>query len=190
MRALQHRKRLRAERGGCGVIEIVHDGFRIYSRAVAKTPAIVRCEAAGVRCVAHEYSHEVNEVGFGLEAAQKLQLDPDQVFKTLVTSVDGQLTVAVVPVSGSLDLKALAVAAGGKKAELADSALAERKTGYIVGGISPIGQKTALPTFVDETAQLYDTVFASGGARGLDLELAPDDLISLTDGQYAAIAKP
>lgn len=156
---------------------------------MAKTPAIARCEAAGVPYVAHEYSHEVNEIGFGLEAALKLQLDPEQVFKTLVTSIDGQLTVAVVPVSGSLDLKALATAAGGKKAELADPTLAERKTGYIVGGISPIGQKTLLPTFIDETAQLYDTVFISGGARGLDIELAPTDLLTLTDGVYAAIGK-
>lgn len=157
---------------------------------MAKTPAIVRCDAAGVWFRAHEYSHESNDVGFGLEAAQKLELDPDQVFKTLVTSVDGQLTVAVVPVSGMLDLKLLAAAMGGKKAELADPTLAERKTGYIVGGISPIGQKTALPTVIDETAQLYDTVFVSGGARGLDLELAPSDLLAVTDGRYAAIAKP
>lgn len=157
---------------------------------MAKTPAIARCEAASVWFAVHEYTHDPSERSFGQEAAEQLALDPEQVFKTLVTSVDGVLVVAVVPVSGSLDLKALAHAVGGKKADLADPKLAERKTGYIVGGISPIGQKTALETWIDETAQLFDTVFVSAGARGIDIELRPDDLCLLTGGQYAAIAKP
>lgn len=157
---------------------------------MAKTPAVVRCEAAGITFRTHEYHHDPNERSFGIEAATQLGLDPDRVFKTLVAEVDGRLAVAVVPVSGSLDLKALAAALGAKKAGMAEPVLAERKTGYIVGGISPIGQKTALPTVIDETAQLADTVFVSGGARGLDLELAPQDLLALTHGRYAPIAKP
>lgn len=156
---------------------------------MAKTPAMLRLSSLGISFTVHEYQHETSERSFGLEAADKLGLDRDRVFKTLVASVDGQLAVAVVPVSGSLDLKALATVLSAKKAELADPQLAERKTGYIVGGISPIGQKSALPTVIDETAQLFDTVFVSGGARGLDLELAPADLIRATNGQFAAIAK-
>ena len=125
-----------------------------------------------------------------LEAAAALQLDPEQVFKTLLADVDGRLVVGIVPVTGKLDLKALATAVGGKRAEMADPKLAERRTGYVVGGISPIGQKTAHPTVLDETAELYDTIFVSGGRRGLDLELAPADLVRITDATVAAIAKP
>lgn len=157
---------------------------------MAKTPAIVACENAGVSFAVHDYHHDPSERSFGREAATELGLDPDRVFKTLVASLDGSLVVAIVPVSGSLDLKALASALGGKKAELADPKLAERKTGYVVGGISPIGQKTALPTCIDETAQLFDTVFVSAGARGRDLELSPADLLRLTTGRFAPIAKP
>jgi Cys-tRNA(Pro)/Cys-tRNA(Cys) deacylase len=111
------------------------------------------------------------------------------VFKTLLADVDGRLVVGIVPVSGKLDLKALATAAGGKKAAMADAALAERRTGYIVGGISPIGQKTRHDTVLDETAELWDTVFVSGGRRGLDLELTPADLIRATSAVVADIAR-
>jgi Cys-tRNA(Pro)/Cys-tRNA(Cys) deacylase len=111
------------------------------------------------------------------------------VFKTLLADVDGALVVGIVPVTGKLDLKALAAAAGGKKAVMADPALAERRTGYIVGGISPIGQKTRHATVLDETAELWDTVFVSGGRRGLDLELAPADLIRATHAIVADIAR-
>jgi Cys-tRNA(Pro)/Cys-tRNA(Cys) deacylase len=111
------------------------------------------------------------------------------VFKTLMTAVDGTLTVAVVPVTGKLDLKALAAAVDGKKAVMADPAAAERATGYVVGGISPLGQKTAHPTVLDETIWLFDTVYVSGGRRGLDVELAPDDLVRMTSATVAAIAR-
>jgi Cys-tRNA(Pro)/Cys-tRNA(Cys) deacylase len=111
------------------------------------------------------------------------------VFKTLVADVDGRLVVAIVPVTGRLDLGALAAAVGGKRASLADPAVAQRKTGYVVGGISPIGQKSRLKTVLDETAELFDTVFVSGGKRGFDLQLAPSDLIAVTAAAVAAIAR-
>ena len=123
------------------------------------------------------------------QAAEKLGLDPDRVFKTLLATVDGALAVGIVPVAMQLDLKALAHALGGKRAEMADPSLAERKTGYVVGGISPIGQKTPLPTVLDESAILCETIYVSGGRRGLDLELAPDDLLDVTSGRYAPIAR-
>ncbi|MET0433072.1 MAG: Cys-tRNA(Pro) deacylase [Cellulomonas sp.] len=158
--------------------------------APSGTPALVALAAAGVPHTAHAYDHDPRStVGYGLEAAEVLGIDPEQVYKTLMASVDGALTVAVVPVAGKLDLKALAHAVGGKKAVMADPAAAERATGYVVGGISPLGQKTAHPTVVDETVQLFDTVFVSGGRRGLDVELAPDDLIRLTSATVADIAR-
>jgi Cys-tRNA(Pro)/Cys-tRNA(Cys) deacylase len=128
-------------------------------------------------------------MSFGLEAAQALGVEPDRVFKTLLADVDGALVVGVVPVTGMLDLKALAAAIGAKKAVMADPSTAERKTGYVVGGISPIGQKTALTTVIDETAELFDTVFVSGGKRGFDIELAPGDLVAVTRARFAPIAR-
>ncbi len=110
-------------------------------------------------------------------------------FKTLLADIDGHLAVAIVPVTGKLDLRALAAVIGGKKAVMADPAVAERKTGYIVGGISPIGQKTALATVLDETAEMFDSIFVSGGRRGFDIELAPADLLRITSGVVAAIAR-
>ena len=154
------------------------------------TPAIVALDAAGVAHTAHTYDHDPSsDIGYGLEAAQVLGVPPEQVFKTLMTTVDGELTVAVVPVAGMLDLKALASAVGGKKAAMADKAAAERATGYVVGGISPLGQRTAHPTVLDETVELFDTVFVSGGRRGLDVELSPVDLIRLTGAVVAPIAR-
>jgi len=155
----------------------------------AGTPATVALTRAGIAFTAHAYEHDPRAAAYGLEAAEKLGLDPERVFKTLLANVDGGLVVGIVPVAMQLDLKALAQALGGKRAEMADPALAERKTGYVVGGISPIGQKTALPTLLDETAILSETIFVSGGRRGLDLELAPDDLIAVTGGRYAPIAR-
>lgn len=158
--------------------------------APSGTPALVALAAAGVPHTAHAYEHDpASDVGYGLEAAQVLGVPPEQVFKTLMTAVDGALTVAVVPVTGRLDLKALATAVGGKRAVMAERAAAERATGYVVGGISPLGQKAAHPTVVDETVELFDTVFVSGGRRGLDVELAPADLVRLTGAVVADIAR-
>lgn len=153
------------------------------------TPATALLQQAGIRFTAHPYSHDSAVTGYGLEAADKLGLEPERVFKTLVADADGTLVVAVVPVSGQLDLKALAAAVGAKKAVMADPTVAERKTGYVLGGISPIGQKSPLSTVVDETVELYDTVFVSGGRRGLDLELSPADLLHVTGARVAAIAR-
>ena len=158
--------------------------------AAAGTPATVALARAGIAFTVHAYEHDPRAAAYGLEAAEKLGLDPERVFKTLLANVDGSLAVGIVPVAMQLDLKALAEALGGKRAEMADPAVAERKTGYVVGGISPIGQKTALPTVLDETAILAETIYVSGGRRGLDLELSPDDLIAVTGGRYAPIARP
>lgn len=158
--------------------------------AHAGTPALVALEAAGVPHTAHAYDHDpATDVGYGLEAARAIGVPPEQVFKTLMASVDGELVVAVVPVTGLLDLKALAHAVGGKRAVMADRAVAERVTGYVVGGISPLGQRTAHPTVVDESAELWDTVFVSGGRRGLDVELTPGDLVRLTGARVAPVAR-
>lgn len=157
--------------------------------AAAGTPATVALTAAGIEFVAHSYAHDPANTNYGLEAATALDLDPDRVFKTLLADVDGTLVVGIVPVTGKLDLKSLAAAVGGKKAEMADPKLAERRTGYVVGGISPIGQKNSHPTVLDETAELYDTIFVSGGRRGLDLELAPADLVRVTAAVVADIAR-
>ncbi len=156
----------------------------------SSTPATLALAAAGISFTEHSYVHDHNTTSFGLEAATALSLDPEQVFKTLLADLDGSLVVAIVPVTGSLDLKALASALGGRKAEMADPRVAERRTGYIVGGISPIGQKNAHPTVLDETAGLFDTIFVSGGRRGLDIELAPADLVVATAARIAAIARP
>jgi Cys-tRNA(Pro)/Cys-tRNA(Cys) deacylase len=153
------------------------------------TPATVALTAAGIPFTEHAYDHDPANRRFGEEAASALGLDPGQVFKTLLVDVDGSLVVAIVPVTGTLDLGALAASMRGKRAVMADPALAQRKTGYLVGGISPIGQKTTLPTVIDETAELYDTVFVSGGRRGFDLELAPADLIAITRATVAPIAR-
>ncbi|MFC6238692.1 Cys-tRNA(Pro) deacylase [Longivirga aurantiaca] len=153
------------------------------------TPATVALSAAGVAFTAHAYEHDPSAPSYGLEAAEVLGLPAEQVFKTLLADVDGSLVVAIVPVAGKLDLKALAAAVGGKKAAMADPHLAERTTGYVVGGISPLGQRKLLPTVLDETAILYDTVYVSGGRRGFDLGLAPDDLVALTSAITADIAR-
>ncbi|MBN9374961.1 MAG: Cys-tRNA(Pro) deacylase [Cellulomonas sp.] len=156
----------------------------------AGTPALVALAAAGVPHTVHAYEHDPRTpAGYGLEAATVLGLDPAQVYKTLVAEVDGRLTVAVVPVTGHLDLKALAAAVGGKRAVMAERPDAERATGYVAGGISPLGQRSALPTVVDETIYLHDEVYVSGGRRGLDVCLAPDDLVRLTDAVVADLAR-
>lgn len=137
----------------------------------------------------HSYDHDPAAPSYGLEAAERLGLDPAAVLKTLLAEVDGRLVVAVVPVSSRLDLKALAAAVGGKRAAMADPAVAERSTGYVVGGISPLGQRTRLPTVVDASAVDLPTVYFSGGKRGLDLGLAPQDLVDLTSAVVAPVAR-
>jgi Cys-tRNA(Pro)/Cys-tRNA(Cys) deacylase len=156
---------------------------------VAGTPATAALKVAGIPYIEHAYDHDPANRNFGEEAADVLGLDPERVFKTLMVDVDGRLVVAIVPVTGKLDLGALAASLHGKRATMADPALAERKTGYLVGGISPIGQKTRLATVLDETAELFDTVFVSGGRRGFDVELAPADLVAVTSAIIAAIAR-
>lgn len=158
-------------------------------RTSTGTPATVALNRAGVAFTTHTYEHDPAATSYGLEAAEVLGLDPDRVFKTLFADVDGRLVVGIVPVSRQLDLKALAAAAGGKKATMADAAAAERATGYVVGGISPLGQKRAHPTVLDESALGFETVYVSGGRRGLDLGLAPGDLVRLTEATTAAIAR-
>jgi Cys-tRNA(Pro)/Cys-tRNA(Cys) deacylase len=144
------------------------------------TPATVALAAAGVDFVLRAYDHDPRAESYGLEAAEALEVSPEQVFKTLVASVDGSLAVAVVPVAGLLDLKALARALGGSRATMADPAAAQRATGYVVGGISPVGQRRPLRTVVDESALDHPTVLVSAGRRGLDLEIAPADLLAGT----------
>jgi Cys-tRNA(Pro)/Cys-tRNA(Cys) deacylase len=153
------------------------------------TPATVALQRLGVAFETHSYEHDPAHSSYGLEAAEALEVEPERVFKTLIVSVDGRLAVGIVPVSSTLDLKRLAAALGGKKAEMADQREAERKTGYVAGGISPIGQKTRLPTVLDESAQDWPTVFVSGGRRGFEIELAPDALLAATAALTAALAR-
>jgi Cys-tRNA(Pro)/Cys-tRNA(Cys) deacylase len=158
-------------------------------KSAGGTPATVALTAAGVEFTLHEYAHDPRASSYGLEAAEALGLDPARVFKTLLASVDGALAVGIVPVSGQLDLKGLARALGGGKAAMADVAAAERATGYVAGGISPIGQKRRHPTVLDESASGFGTIFVSAGRRGLDLEIAPTNLVSVTDAVLAPISR-
>jgi Cys-tRNA(Pro)/Cys-tRNA(Cys) deacylase len=157
---------------------------------VAATPAVTALERARVAHTLRSYDPaHAPDVGHGEAAVAALGADPRQVFKTLVARVDGTLTVAVVPVSGQLDLKALAAAAGGRKAAMAEPADAERATGYVRGGISPLGQRKPLPTVVDDSALGFGTVLVSAGRRGLQVELPPADLVRLTRARTAPIAR-
>jgi Cys-tRNA(Pro)/Cys-tRNA(Cys) deacylase len=153
------------------------------------TPATTALSRAGVSFTMHRYQHDPAAPSYGLEAAEAIGVQADQVFKTLLADVDGRLVVAVVPVVGSLDLKALATATGGKRAAMAASAAAERATGYVVGGISPLGQRRRLPTVVDASAIEFGIVYVSAGRRGLDIGLAPADLIRLTGATTARIGR-
>jgi Cys-tRNA(Pro)/Cys-tRNA(Cys) deacylase len=153
------------------------------------TPATVALARAGIAFSSHVYEHDPAATSYGLEAAEALGLAPREVFKTLMATVDGTPVIAVVPVTATLDLKALANACQGRRAEMADPALAQRLSGYVVGGISPVGQKKALRTVIDDSAQLLAVMYVSGGQRGFDIGLAPDDLASVTGAQFAAIAR-
>lgn len=156
----------------------------------AATPATRALLRGGVEFTVHSYQHDRGVSSYGLEAAAALGVDPGRVFKTLLARVDGRLVVAVVPVSGLLDLKALAAAVGGKRAEMADPGDAERATGYVVGGISPLGARTTLACVVDSTAMDHASVLVSAGRRGLDVEVAPGDLVRLTAAVVAAVGRP
>ncbi len=143
---------------------------------------------AGVEYSVHEFEHDPNVRRYGTEASEKLGVDSGRVFKTLMILVDGDPITALVPVSGQLDLKALASAIGGKKAQLAGVAETERRTGYPTGGVSPFGQRRTSPVVVDRTAEDFETVYVSGGRRGLEIEMRPADLVLLTDARIAKIA--
>jgi Cys-tRNA(Pro)/Cys-tRNA(Cys) deacylase len=175
-------------------------GRRVTRRSgqpAGATPATVALERAGVAHTRHTYAHDPRAVAdggsYGLEAAHALGLEPETVLKTLLVVLEGAprpgLGVAVLPVTRSLDLKAAAAALGVKKAAMADPRAAERSTGYVVGGISPLGQRTALPTVVDASATAHPTVYVSGGRRGFDVGLAPADLVRLTGAVVADVTR-
>jgi len=156
------------------------------------TPAIDVAREAGIEHQVHQYHHDPASTGYGTEAAEKLGLNPACVFKTLVVAVDGAadtkiLVVAIVPVNAMLSMKLIAKAAGGKKAVMADKQQVQRSSGYVLGGVSPLGQKRPLPTFIDESAQLFEGIHVSAGRRGLEIELAPDDLATLTLGRFVTL---
>jgi len=155
----------------------------------AGTPATTALTRLGVAFGVHPYEHDPAAASYGLEAAAALSVPPGRVFKTLLVEADRGLAVGIVPVDRSLDLKALAAALGVKKVAMADPAAAERSTGYVVGGISPIGQKKRLPTVLDQSASGFDVVYVSGGRRGLDLSLSPADLVAATGAVLAVIAR-
>lgn len=152
------------------------------------TPATALLAKRRVPHTLHSYDHDRRHASYGGEASEALGVPAERVFKTLVAEVDGVLTVGVVPVSTQLDLKALAAAVGGKRARMAEVAAAERATGYVAGGISPLGQRKRLPVVLDASAEAFGTIFCSGGRRGLEIEIAPADLVRLADAVTAPIA--
>jgi Cys-tRNA(Pro)/Cys-tRNA(Cys) deacylase len=152
------------------------------------TPATVLLTRLGIPYRTLSYTHDPSAEHYGTEAAEKLAVDPARVFKTLMVDVGNQLAVAVVPVSGTLNLKAMGAACGSKRAAMADRAAAERRTGYVIGGISPLGQRHRSPLVLDESALEHEAILVSGGRRGLEIELAPADLLRATEGTTAALA--
>jgi Cys-tRNA(Pro)/Cys-tRNA(Cys) deacylase len=158
--------------------------------ASGSTPAVLALEKAGVPHTLHPYTHDpASGLSYGAEAAAAIGVPPQQVLKTLMADVDDELVVAVVPVSGSLDLKALARAVGGRRAAMAEVARVERATGYVAGGISPLGQRARHRTVLDDSAETWEIVYVSGGRRGLDLALAPADLVRLTGATVTTIGR-
>ena len=152
------------------------------------TPATKLLKSAGIEFKELEYSHDPNSTSFGLEAAEKLGVDPNRVFKTLIANVDENFAVAIVPVNQQVSLKSLSRSLGAKRATMADPTQAARLTGYVVGGISPLGQKRPLTTVIDESAKQFETILVSGGQRGFDIELSPTDLADLLSAIFAEIA--
>ncbi len=156
------------------------------------TPAVRAAEQAAIHFRIHSYEHDPRSPSYGEEAADKLDLPRSRVFKTLIVALDGdakRLAVGIIPVRHQLDLKAMAQTCRAKKVEMAPSVDAERITGYRLGGISPLGQKRLLPTRLNQSALELDTLYVSAGRRGLEIELAPEDLIEVVHGQIATIAK-
>jgi Cys-tRNA(Pro)/Cys-tRNA(Cys) deacylase len=154
------------------------------------TPGITVARKAKVAHTVHEYAHDASSESYGLEAAEKLGVPPDRVYKTLVVRLDNKaLAVGVIPVSAMLSMKLFAKAAGAKKAAMADQAAVERSTGYVLGGVSPLGQRKRLKTIIDSSAERHATVYVSAGRRGLEIELAPGDLAGIVGGDFAAICQ-
>ena len=153
------------------------------------TAATVALERAGIAFTPHVYLHDAATTDFGAEAARELGVEAARVFKTLMVDTDQGLGIGILSVRDHLDVKALAGELGAKKGSMADKAVAERKSGYVVGGISPVGQKTRIATVLDETAFEFETIFVSGGRRGFDIEIAPDDLLTVTQGRRASIRR-
>ena len=186
-RRTENRYPLRSLGPRCRIRE---SGRQQQSRDGAVTPAVDAARRAGVACQVLEYRHDPAAESFGLEAAEALGVDPCAVFKTLIASLSsGDLVVAVIPVVTRLDLKALAVASGAKKAVMADPKAAERASGYVIGGISPLGQRRRLPTVVDESALTHLQIYVSGGRRGLEIALQPRDLVTLTNATLGRIGR-
>lgn len=158
-------------------------------RSSGATRALDVLAQLGIDVVVHEYVHDPAVTDFGGEAAHALNVPAERVFKTLFTEVDGAYVVALVPVSGTLNLKALAAAQGGKRAVLAEAKVAERKTGYVLGGVSPFGQRALFPTVLDESARAHETIYVSAGRRGLDLEIPPSELVRVLGAMWAPIAQ-
>lgn len=156
---------------------------------MAPTPAVVALDRAGIAYTLHHYDHDPTAESYGDEAARVLGIEPQRVVKTLMATTGPELVVGIVPVVATLDLKALAGAVGAKRASMADPADAERATGYVLGGISPLGQKRRHTTVIDDSVERWPTIFCSGGRRGLEIEIAPSDLLSATGGRLAAIAR-
>lgn len=154
------------------------------------TPAVNSAKKAKIEFTVHQYDHDSGHASYGLEAAEKLTVAPERVFKTLVIKIDAkQLVVAILPVNSMLSMKSVAKACGARKAEMADKVEVQRSTGYVLGGVSPLGQKKSLQTVIDLSAQQYSTMYVSGGRRGLEIELNPIDLQTLTRGAFASISQ-
>lgn len=164
-------------------------GKRTPKDSAVATPAYSALNRAGVSFTPHSYGHDPRATSYGTEAAERLGVGPERVFKTLLVDLDGALVVGVVPVSGSLDLKALAAALGGKRAQMANAQAAQRATGYVLGGISPFGQRHEHRTVVDASVDRHRTVFVSAGRRGLEVEIDPTDLVRVTHAIVAVLSR-